>query len=245
MLVSQPSLGLLQEAVNAAGWVNRVAGEEPIGASPFIQATLAGLQRQLAKPKVRKEPVTSDMLGVLVESLGLSPLTEVRLATMVLISFAAFLRYDELAKLKCCDLSFSEQCLTVKIRSSKTDQFRQGDAVLIARTGSVTCPVAMAERYVAMARHFTQLGTSFVPWYYSYKSRRATELLSLSYTRVRELFLAKLSSLGYDTNNLVFIASDLEEHRQLLMLVCPIGCLNAMGAGVLKQPRMAMSRTPC
>ena len=125
---STQSRSAVELAVNAAGWVNRLSGEPPIGASPFIQATLAGLQRQLTKPKVRKEPVTAPMLAALVDSLGTSPsLTDVRLAA--LLSFAAFLRYDELAKLRCCDLEFSEQSLSVKIRSSKTDQYRQGDTV--------------------------------------------------------------------------------------------------------------------
>ena len=37
------------------------------------------------------------------------------------------------------------------IESSKTDQSRQGAVVVIARTGTNLCQVAMLERYVAMA----------------------------------------------------------------------------------------------
>ena len=197
---STQSKSAAQEAVNAVGWVNRLSGELPIGASPFIQATLAGLQRQLARPKVRKEPVTPEMLAVLVDSLGSSPsLTEVRLAAMALLSFAAFLRYDELVKLRCCDLDFSEERLAVKIRSSKTDQFRQGDTVLVARTRSGTCPVAMVERYVSMASISL---SSDLQLFRGIVHTKAGERLrasgSLSYTRVRELFLAKLTSLGFD-----------------------------------------------
>ena len=63
------------------------------------------------------------------------------------LSFAAFLRYDEISKLRCCDVTFSTESMSVRIRSSKTDQYRQGDTVLMARTGSPTCPVAMLEQY--------------------------------------------------------------------------------------------------
>ena len=46
-----------------------------------------------------------------------------------LLGFAAFLSYDELSKLCCEDLTFTDAFLQVKIRLSKTDQYRQGDTV--------------------------------------------------------------------------------------------------------------------
>ena len=41
--------------------------------------------------------------------------------------------------------------MVVKIVSSKTDQFREGASLVIARTGTLTCPVGMMERYYNMA----------------------------------------------------------------------------------------------
>ena len=115
---------------------------------------LDGLQRRLAKPKVKKKPVSTDMLLALVESLGDNPsLSDVRLVASCLLSFAAFLRYDELAKLRCCDTTFGSTHIEVHIVSSKTDQYRQGDSVVVARSGSPTCPVAMLERYFSIAAH--------------------------------------------------------------------------------------------
>ena len=66
------------------------------------------------------------------------------------LSIFSFLRYDELSRLRCCDITFNPQRMTVKIVSSKSDQYRQGDRVIVARTGSSVCPVAMLERYYAM-----------------------------------------------------------------------------------------------
>ena len=70
------------------------------------------------------------------------------MAATVLLSFAAFLRYNEIAKLRCRDINFAadHNIMSVHIQSSKTDQFQQGDSVLVARTGSKTCPVSMLER---------------------------------------------------------------------------------------------------
>ena len=62
----------------------------------------------LAKPKTCKEPITVDTLKAMVESVGPDPsLMEVRLLAMCLISFAGFLRCDQLIKLKCSDITIN------------------------------------------------------------------------------------------------------------------------------------------
>ena len=198
------SWSAVQEAANAISWVHQMSGLEPVAQSPFVRATMAGLKRILAKPTVKKEPVTADMLAALVKSLGQSPsLADVRLAASCLLGFAAFLRFDELAKLRCCDISFSDASMTVHIASSKTDQFRQGDSVLIACTGSPTCPVAMLERYLFLA---SLSRSSPLPQFqgivHTKKGERLRAAGSISYTRMRELFLAKWRELRYDTASL-------------------------------------------
>ena len=47
-----------------------------------------------------------------------------------------------------CDFKISQEMMKIKILQSKTDQLRQGDELVIARTGNLTCPVAMLERYM-------------------------------------------------------------------------------------------------
>lgn len=136
------------------------------------------------------------MLSAVVKSLGQHPsLSEIRLATGMLLGYAAFLRYDEMAKLKCSDIAINAEGMTVCIRSSKTDQYRQGDTVLIAHTGSTTCPVAMMERYIEMAN--ISPSPSLFLFRGITKTKQGERLRasgSLSYTRMRELFLAKLTS---------------------------------------------------
>lgn len=94
------SWSTVQEAVNAMCWIHHLSGLEPIAQSPLVQATVASLQRTLAQPKTNKEPVTMDMLAALVERMGQSlSLSEVRLAANCLLAFAAFLHFDEQARL--------------------------------------------------------------------------------------------------------------------------------------------------
>ena len=83
-----------------------------------------------------------------------SSLSDIHLVASSLLAYSAFLRYDDLSTLRCCDITFSSESMSAHITSSKTDQYRQGDSVLVARTGSALCPVAMLERYYSLGHNY-------------------------------------------------------------------------------------------
>ena len=183
------SKSTVEEAANAISWVQQITGLPSIAESPFVRATLS---------KVRKEPNTADMLSAIVGSFGPVPtLTDIHLGAMALLSFAAFLQYD-VAKLQCCDIKFTHECMSAVIRSSKTDQYQKGDVVPVARTGTATCPVAMMEHYWKIAHD------SCLPLFRRITNTKSGQRLrasgSLSYTQMRELFLAKVEELRFDAS---------------------------------------------
>ena len=181
------SKAAVEEAVNAISWVHKLSGLPAVAESPFVGAVQSGLQRMLAKPRKKKEPVTPHMLRLLVESLSGEPsLTEVQLAASSLLAFAAFLRFDELAKLRCCDVKFEGSAMSVHITASKTDQYRKGDTVLVARSGLATCPVAMLERYIAMTKiDLRSKARLFRGIVHTKQGERLRTSGTLSYTRMR------------------------------------------------------------
>ena len=146
-----------------------------------------------------------------------------------------------MAKLRCCDITFSGDSMAVHIQSSKSDQYRQGDKVIVVRTGSPTCPVAMLERYYSMASLSRLVSVQG-------KTKHGERLRasgSLSYTRMRELFLDKLKELGFDASK--FGLHSLRSLRQL-MQVLRIAYLNGTAGGDRRWPRMAISKIlgmPC
>ena len=194
------SKAAVEEAVNGISWVQQVAGLSPIVESPFVRLTVSGLQRQLAKPKSRKEPVTREILVELAGNLTPdSSLGEIRIVAIALLGFSAFLRYDELSSLRCCDIKFTETSMEVHILSSKTDQYRQGDTVLVARTGNATCPVMVLERYFEKAElDKDSIGHIFRGIVKTKHGEKLRASGKLSYTRMRELFLQKIAELGYN-----------------------------------------------
>ena len=138
-------------ATSAIKYVHSLAGFQNPAVDPLVTLALEGHKRVTAAPTLRKEPITADILLKLLGSHGHSNATLADLRTLFIsfISYAGFLRFDDLIKITRKDCSISQDCLTIHITKSKNDQFRQGSEVFIARTFRESCPVAIAERYFA------------------------------------------------------------------------------------------------
>ena len=88
-----------EEAVNALGWVHSLAVVEPPSSSPFVRATLEGVQRMLARPDQKKEPITSEILAKLVADTNRdSSLANLSLKSACLLAYVGFLRFHVTSK---------------------------------------------------------------------------------------------------------------------------------------------------
>ena len=179
-------------------WLHSSAGLAPPLADPFVKATLEGLQRSLAKPVVKKEPITVETLEAIVrDAEGSGTLSDLRLATACLLGFSGFLRFSELINLRPCDFQVSDEMMTIKIRHSKTDQWRQGDDILVARTANSTCPVAMLECYMQVTgMSWEDQRFLFCPIQTTKKGQTLRESGKISYSCLREAFRKKIADLG-------------------------------------------------
>ena len=81
----------------------------------------------------------------------MASLYSIRSVVICLLPFAAFFRFDELAKLVRSDVKIERDVLKLFIQSSQTDQYRDGACIVIASSGKTTSPVAMMGRYVERA----------------------------------------------------------------------------------------------
>ena len=64
---STQSRAAVEEGVNAVSWLHLLSGLTPINESSFVRAMMEGLKRMLAKPKIKKEPVTVGMLSAMAD----------------------------------------------------------------------------------------------------------------------------------------------------------------------------------
>ena len=170
---------------------------------PLVRTTLEGLQRSLAKPVVKKEPVTVEMLEAIVADAQQSgTLMDLRLATACVLGFAGFLCFNELVNLKPCNLRIQDDMLRIHIEHSKTDQLRQGDEVLIARTKSNVCPVSLLECYMKKASvSWEDHRYLFRPIQKTKKGEVLRESGQISYSCLRDLFRKKLDFLGFPSGD--------------------------------------------
>ena len=97
---SKSSKSAVEEAVHGLSWAHTMAGIPTPTSSPLVQATLEGLKRTLSKPVCKKSPFTVEMLQAIVQDARKADtLSSLRLAAVCLISFAGFLRFDEVANI--------------------------------------------------------------------------------------------------------------------------------------------------
>ena len=192
---------LIEEASNAISWAHQLAATDDPTQNDLIKQVVAGAKRMLAHKTTKKEPITPEILEKLVEEFAQedADLDDLRIVIICLIGFAGFLRYSELAALKESDLYIYPDHMEAFIESSKTDQYRDGAWVVIARTSAKTCPVLMAERYMKLAdirgSPDLNLFRGIV------RTKNGVKLRAqggLSYTRMRELLLEKLTHVGLD-----------------------------------------------
>ena len=93
-------------------YVHSLAGFQNPAVDPLVTLTLKGHKRFTAVPMLQKEPITADILLKLLGSHGHSNATLADLRTLFisLISYAGFLRFDDLIKITRKDCSISQDC---------------------------------------------------------------------------------------------------------------------------------------
>ncbi|XP_072031672.1 uncharacterized protein [Amphiura filiformis] len=193
------------KATAAISWAHKLAGSSDPCLSPIVKNAAEGLKRKLASPTVKKEPITAEILVKVYDhycaDLSIKNLLTIRTVTMCLIAYAGFLRFDELSEIKREHVTFELSHMSILIPSSKTDIYRQGKSVIIARLTSRVCPVRMLQKYLELAQ--VQDSCSFI-----FRSLSATKMgyklrkdnRPMSYTRVREVILDALKPIVGDTS---------------------------------------------
>ena len=116
-------------AVYSIDWAQQMAGLSKISDHPLVALMVSASQRLLGRPKVKKDPVTPEMLKALVESkiTDKSPsVSDRRSAALCLMGYEGCFRFSELSQIKACDVKFFPSYASIFLESSETDQFRDG-----------------------------------------------------------------------------------------------------------------------
>lgn len=144
--------------------------DDPLRGRLLLKKILRGILRYQGSPRIRRQPVTPRVLlvirPILRQWLGLRDFTMVWAAFT--LAFFAFLRCSEFTYPGVHSFSskfnLTTDCITfypslvcpqhmrVTLKSSKTDSFRQGQSLFVARCSSLLCPVSAMQRFFLVAQ---------------------------------------------------------------------------------------------
>ena len=203
LLDAGSSAGVISTAIYALKWAHSMNGLRDPTENGFVKNLNESAKRLRSVKIVKKDAISSEMLIELCDMFSEnSDLLILRDLSMILIGFAGFLRFDELVELRCSDINFQEEYLSVQIRKSKTDVYRSGNEILVSKGTSSACPYKMLQKYMSKAC----INTSLEKYLFRpvFRSGKICKLLEkdkkLSYTRTREVVLRKLKLVAPGLN---------------------------------------------
>ena len=195
--------GKIEQAFYGVNWLHKVLGLPNPCDSPLVRNVKEAAKRILKKPKVKKCPIRPHHLESLVNQFAdTENLLSIRILAIALLSYAGFLRYDEVSRVKRNNIHFEKTYLKLFLESSKTDQEGDGDTVYIARTGRSTCPFNMLRKYLRIAGiESSDSNYIFRPSVRTKAGHRLKNVSKpISYSTARDTVMAAVESIGLDRN---------------------------------------------
>jgi len=190
------SWNVIYPVVYAIKFENEVNGHKLDTTHPYIKGIMEAAKRKTKVKVNRKDPITTDIMVEVCEKLKNSTsIIDLRDLTLMAVSYAGFLRFDEAVSLKRKDVKFESSHVELFIEKSKTDQFREGNKVLVARGETPACPVKLMKRYLERIEA-DQDFYIFRPAYKGSSTNLIKKNKKLSYTRARECIKRKLQLVG-------------------------------------------------
>ena len=198
------SIGVIQQFLFATAWLHSTAGYNNPTDSTMVQTILQGAKRTISFPTVRKEPITPAIITRILKHYQHegSPLDlcQRRMMAFILLSFSAFLRCEEALNVRRSHLDIHTTHMSIFIPSGKTDKYREGKDILVARTKTALDPVFHMYQYLRQAQ-ITQSSEMYIfrPVRHKRTSTKfalTTEDRHVSYSTMKDLLKATLEAVG-------------------------------------------------
>lgn len=194
---------VISSAVYGIKWAHNVNDLADPTDSNIVNLLMETSKRIASKPVKKKDVVTTEMLQELCSLYqDCDDIVDLRDLCMITLAYAGFLRFNELSNLHCNDVKLNSDHIVLNIRKSKTDIYRRGNEVLIAKGSSSACPYLLLQKYMSTAALSIQ-STDFL-FKPAFRSKKVASLIqknkSISYTRARECIVQKLKRVAPDLN---------------------------------------------
>ena len=110
-------------------------------------------KRTRSNPVYKKTPVDPTIIRSIIDRHGSeeASVKDLRIAAICSLGFAGFLRFNMLSNIQPRQLTFCNGFVKMFVPGSKTDVYREGNYVYIAKLEGKSCPVAILRRYIEAA----------------------------------------------------------------------------------------------
>ena len=154
----------------------------------------------------KKDPISVEIIKDLVEKYCTknATLLDLRFITVCLTGFAGFLRIDELLRTQLKHVTILEDHMQIFLLHAKTDQHREGNKVIIAKTNTKFCPVEHVKLFLKKANlDIHQNSEAFlIPQLHKTKNAHtASKTTGVSYTTIRDNIRKNLETVKKDGDN--------------------------------------------
>ena len=171
-------------------------------ASHFITKVLVEIKRLSSYTENPKSSLSSSDLKRAFQYLGDVEMNLInsRFMMILVLSFMGFLRFSDLSNLKRSDFILHNTQMSIFIEKSKTDIYRKGHWLHLAKLNSNLCPLDLTKRYFALAGIDKQCDKYiFIGIEKTINGQRLKKIdKPLSYTTVRGHVLGLLAKIGLD-----------------------------------------------
>ena len=168
----------------------------------FITKVLDEIKRLSSYTENPKSPLSSSDLKRAFQYLGgvEMNLTNSRLMMILVLSFMGFLRFSEVSNLKRSDFIIHNTHMSIFIEKSKTDIYRKGHWLHLAKLNSNLCPLDLTKRYFVLAGIDKQCDKYIFRGIENTKNGQKLRKINkaLRYTTVRSHVLDLLANIGLD-----------------------------------------------
>ena len=117
----------------------------------LLDKIASGVFRKEGRSVQHKKPLTGSMINQLASLSDLGNLTELRDLLIVICAHNLLLRHDEISHLICDFIQEVEKGFVVRIPRSKTDKFRNGKNVFLAKNPGSFSASTLLKRYLSLA----------------------------------------------------------------------------------------------
>lgn len=197
--------GAIDSSLAALKWVHSfVPGINKLNnpmMDEFLSKINSGVKRDLGKPRNQKEPLSGIMVNKIISKSDLDNLVDLRNCLLISFAYNLLLRHDEFSHVTLAHITESQEGFKILIPKSKTDKFRNGKHVFLAKNSDPHSTSALLGRYLSKTE--LKLGLNHFLFCPLKKTRNSWSVSNstLSYSTFRDIIKSCIVRIGLNPVN--------------------------------------------